>query len=141
MKCLSLKQPYADLLATGRKTIEIRKWNTNFRGPFLIHASKNVNKNACLTLGYDESNIVKGAIIGKAFVFDVIKYTTIDVFLDDCQKHFSIEDIKLDHSFKRYGFLVKDALKFREIIPYLGKLGFFDVSNLRMRLKSVLLDI
>ena len=130
MKCLSLKQPYADLLATGRKTIEIRKWNTNFRGPFLIHASKKVNKNACLTLGYDESNMVKGAIIGKAFVYDVIKYTTIDVFLDDRQKHFSIEDIKLDHSFKRYGFLVKDALKFREEIPYLGKLGFFEVSDL-----------
>jgi hypothetical protein len=121
------------LLATGRKTIEIRKWNTNFRGSFLIHASKNVNKNACLTLGYDESNMVKGAIIGKAFVYDVRKYTTIDVFLDDRQKHFSIEDIKLDHSFKRYGFLVKDALKFREEIPYLGKLGFFEVSDLRMR--------
>ena len=133
MKCLSLKQPYADLLATGRKTIEIRKWNTNFRGPFLIHASKNVNKNACLTLGYDESNIVKGAIIGKAFVYDVIKYTAIDVFLDDSQKHFSIEDIKLDHSFKRYGFLVNDALKFSVEIPYLGKLGFFEVSDLRMR--------
>jgi hypothetical protein len=130
LKYLSLKQPYADLLATGRKTIEIRKWNTNFRGSFLIHASKNVNKNACLTLGYDESNMVKGAIIGKAFVYDVRKYTTIDVFFDDRQKHFSIEDIKLDHSFKRYGFLVKDALKFREEIPYLGKLGFFEVSDL-----------
>jgi hypothetical protein len=130
LKYLSLKQPYADLLATGRKTIEIRKWNTNFRGPFLIHASKNVNKNACLTFGYDESNMVKGAIIGKAFVYDVRKYTTTDVFLDDRQKHFSIEDIKLDHSFKRYGFLVKDALKFREEIPYLGKLGFFEVSDL-----------
>jgi hypothetical protein len=133
LKYLSLKQPYADLLATGRKTIEIRKWNTNFRGSFLIHASKNVNKNACLTLGYDESNMVKGAIIGKAFVYDVRKYTTIEFFFDDRQKHFSIEDIKLDHSFKRYGFLVKDALKFREEIPYLGKLGFFEVSDLRMR--------
>ncbi len=130
MKCLSLKQPYADLLATGRKTIEIRKWNTNFRGPFLIHASKNVNKDACLTLGIDENKIVKGAIIGKAFVYDVIKYTTMDVFWSDRYKHFSIEDIKSNHSFRRYGFLVKDALKFREEITYLGKLGFFEVSDL-----------
>ena len=130
MKCLSLKQPYADLLATGRKTIEIRKWNTNFRGPFLIHASKNVNKDACLTLGIDENKLVKGAIIGKAFVYDVIKYTTMDVFWSDRRKHFSIEDIKSNHPFRRYGFLVKDALKFREEIPYLGKLGFFEVSDL-----------
>ena len=111
MKCLSLKQPYADLLAIGRKTIEIRKWNTNFRGPFLIHASKNVNKDACLTLGFDESNLVKGAIIGKAFVYDVIKYTTMDDFFGDRHKHYSIEDIKSNHSFKRYGFLVKGCFK------------------------------
>ena len=132
MKSLSLKQPYADLLATGRKTIEIRKWNTDFRGPFLIHASKNVNRDACFTLGYDESKLVKGAIIGKAFVYDVIKYTTMDVFLVDRLKHFSIEDIKSDHSFKRFGFLVKDALRFREEIPYLGKLGFFEVPDINI---------
>jgi len=130
LKCLSLRQPYADLLATGKKTIEIRKWNTKFRGPFLIHASKNVNRDACSTLGFDENKLVKGAIIGKAFVYDVIKYTAMDTFLSDRQKHFSIEDIKLNQSFKRYGFLVKDQLKFGEEIPYLGKLGFFDVSDL-----------
>ena len=32
MKCLSLKQPFADLLVLGEKTIELRKWNTKFRG-------------------------------------------------------------------------------------------------------------
>jgi hypothetical protein len=52
--------------------------------------------------------------------------------LGDRQKHFSIEDINSNHSFKRYGFLVKDALKFRKEIPYLGKLGFFEVSDLRI---------
>ena len=132
MKCLSLKQPYADLLATGKKTIEIRKWNTNFRGPFLIHASKNVIRDACSTLGFDENKLVKGAIIGKAVVYDVIKYTTMDAFLRDRQKHFSIEDIKSNYSFKRYGFLVKDPVKFREEIPYSGKLGFFEVSDLNI---------
>jgi len=34
MKCLSLKQPFADLLALGEKTIELRKWNTKFREEF-----------------------------------------------------------------------------------------------------------
>ncbi|MBA2268766.1 MAG: hypothetical protein H0W19_10605 [Nitrosopumilus sp.] len=58
----------------------------------------------------------------------------------DRQKHFSIEDIKLNHSFKRYGFLVKDQLKFREEIPYLGKLGFFEVSDLSVQDQWILLD-
>ena len=43
-KCLSLKQPYADLVVSGKKTIELRTWNTKFRGEFLVHASKKVIK-------------------------------------------------------------------------------------------------
>jgi hypothetical protein len=39
-KCLSLKQPYAELLISGKKTIELRSWDTKFRGEFLVHASK-----------------------------------------------------------------------------------------------------
>jgi hypothetical protein len=31
MKCLSLKQPFAELLVSGKKTVELRKWNTKFR--------------------------------------------------------------------------------------------------------------
>jgi len=36
MKALSLKQPFAELILQGKKTIELRKWNTKFRGEFLI---------------------------------------------------------------------------------------------------------
>ena len=40
MKAISLKQPWASLIVSGRKTIELRTWNTKFRGEFYIHASK-----------------------------------------------------------------------------------------------------
>ena len=46
MKVLSLKQPWAELILLGRKTIEVRKWNTAFRGEFLIHASGNTDEEA-----------------------------------------------------------------------------------------------
>ncbi len=36
---LSIKQPWATLLAHGRKTIEVRRWQTRFRGQLLIHAA------------------------------------------------------------------------------------------------------
>jgi|SRR3989344_3260527 len=39
-KALSLKQPYANLVATGKKTIETRKWTTKYRGDLLIYSSK-----------------------------------------------------------------------------------------------------
>lgn len=40
MKALSLRQPYASFIAVGRKTIETRTWQTNYRGPLLIVSSK-----------------------------------------------------------------------------------------------------
>ena len=42
MKCLSVCQPFAELIVQGKKTIELRKWNTKFRGEFLVHAAKNI---------------------------------------------------------------------------------------------------
>ena len=39
MKALSLRQPWANLIADGRKTIETRTWRTRYRGPLAIHAS------------------------------------------------------------------------------------------------------
>lgn len=39
MKALSVKEPFAELIASGKKTIETRTWNTNYRGKLLIVAS------------------------------------------------------------------------------------------------------
>jgi len=39
MKALSIKQPYASLIAHGIKNIENRTWKTKFRGRIYIHAS------------------------------------------------------------------------------------------------------
>ena len=71
MKCLSLKQPFADLQALGEKTVELRKWNTKFRGNFLIHASKNIDVKACERLDIEIDNLTKGAIIGSAFLYEL----------------------------------------------------------------------
>lgn len=38
-KTLSIKQPWAHLILTGRKTLEMRTWRTAYRGELLIAAS------------------------------------------------------------------------------------------------------
>jgi hypothetical protein len=40
MRCLSVTQPWASLIAAGIKTIETRSWYTSYRGPLAIHATK-----------------------------------------------------------------------------------------------------
>ena len=39
IRALSLRQPWASLVADGRKTIETRTWRTRYRGTLAIHAS------------------------------------------------------------------------------------------------------
>lgn len=40
MKALSVKQPWANMIASGEKTIETRTWPTEYRGELLIVSSK-----------------------------------------------------------------------------------------------------
>ena len=39
-RALSIKQPWAGLIAAGKKTLEIRSWKTNYRGEVLLLAGK-----------------------------------------------------------------------------------------------------
>jgi hypothetical protein len=40
MKIISIRQPWASLIANGFKDVENRTWRTMYRGPLLVHASQ-----------------------------------------------------------------------------------------------------
>lgn len=40
MKAISIKQPWANLIVSGQKTIETREWFTPYRGQILLVSSK-----------------------------------------------------------------------------------------------------
>jgi hypothetical protein len=125
VKCLSLKQPYAHLLASGKKTVELRKWNTKFRGHFLIHASLNTDNAACKRLNIKQEPLTKGGVIGKAYLYDVQYYETRREFQSDEIRHFAPTDFYDKDS--RHGFLIRNAKQFTKPIPLVGKLRFFEV--------------
>jgi hypothetical protein len=87
-----VRQPYAELLISGKKTIELRNWYTQLRGKFLIHASKNVNKEKCKSLTMDHTVLDVGVIIGKATLYDVIEYDIRTQFNRDRNRHYAGED-------------------------------------------------
>lgn len=120
MKALSLKQPWAELVVSGRKTIEMRKWNTKFRGEFLVHASKNTNKEREKEFGFE--NLPTGCIIGKATIVDVKKYKSQEEFEQDADKHFA----KGWWHPKAHGFILTNTQRL-EPKPLKGKLNFFEV--------------
>ena len=122
MRCLSVSQPYADFIIDGKKTIELRTWNTKFRGEFLIHAPLKVNKQVCKRFGIYEEGLRTGVIIGKAEIHDVKIYRSLLELKSDYKKHFAGKEY-LNH---RYGFLLRNPQPLRVPIPYKGSLGFFD---------------
>jgi hypothetical protein len=73
MKTLSIRQPWADLILQGRKTMELRTWTVSYRGPLAIHASKTVEREACMAHGVDPDQVTTGAVIG------VVDLAAIDV--------------------------------------------------------------
>ncbi len=119
MKALSIRQPWAELIVQGRKTIEIRSWNTRFRGPFLVHASKNPDRNA-LEL-FKLENLEYGKIIGIVDLVDVVRYTNKSSFLADKDKHLG----SLPDHFPVYGFVLRNPRRINPI-SVKGRLGFFE---------------
>jgi hypothetical protein len=122
MKCLSISQPFADLVIWGKKSIELRNWNTSFRGEFLIHAPIKIRTNDCKRLKIDKK-LITGAIVGKATLYDVKKYNSLREIEKDKKYHHAATDF---HN-KKYGFILKKAKLFRIPIPWKGQLGFFEV--------------
>ena len=74
MKCLSVCQPFAELIVQGKKTVELRKWNTKFRGEFLVHAAKNILLEDCNRMNLPPKSMITGAIIGKVSLV-AVSYT------------------------------------------------------------------
>ncbi len=132
MKCLSVSQPFADLIIHAKKTIELRRWNTSFRGEFLIHSPLKIRPADCKRLGINPKNLVKGAIIGKAEIYDVKKYNSKSEINKDSKKHLASKSFQNN----KYGFLIKNAKAFRIPIPAKGKLGFFEVKLEQKKIKK-----
>lgn len=84
MKALSIKQPWASLIATGIKDIENRTWRCKFRGRIYIHAAckrsfrgmSGLNPEMMGALNdrdiYEEWDYPLGAIIGEVDIIDCV---------------------------------------------------------------------
>ena len=133
---LSLKQPWAALVAHGQKTIEIRSWSADLRGWILIHASRQEDERpaAWRHVGDDvaATTQLRGGIIGAARLADCIGYRSRSAFAVDRKRHLNHADW-----FKKpvlYGFVLEDA----RVLPFHkvpGWVKFFEVDARQFELK------
>lgn len=120
MKALSLKQPWAELILQGRKKIELRKWNTHFRGNFLIHASKIPDEKGMKRFNFD--NLPCGGIVGEATLVNVKNYKETGDFEKDKNLHLA------DVSWGENGFILKNPKRV-DFVSCNGSLNFWEFKN------------
>jgi hypothetical protein len=126
MMALSIRQPWAWLIANGHKDIENRCWKTLRRETIYIHASKGMTRGE-----YDDA--LKTCELVSAMSGEAI---TLPPF-EDLERGGIIGTVEIagcvnKHPspwfFGEFGFILENAkpLPFR---PYRGALGFFNVES------------
>lgn len=69
---LSIRQPWAFLVVTAQKNLELRTWGTNHRGPIVIHASRQVDEVAAAYFGFEIVSWPVGVALGVVQIVDVL---------------------------------------------------------------------
>ena len=139
MKALSLKQPYAELIVIGQKTIELRSWKTKHRGKFYIHASKyQPSLSELEPFGLNINTLEFGALIGTAEIIGIKDYDVLgeSEWQNDIPHHLA----GIDYVTSTKGFIIKNAQKFAQPIPCKGQLNFFEVDNKTLQTKITTTD-
>ena len=80
MKAITIKQPFASLIAAGLKEYEFRTWKTGYRGEVLIHAGKSVDQEAMARFADDDLEYPLGCVIARAVLTDCVR-------VDEAMRH------------------------------------------------------
>ncbi len=125
MKVITIKQPFASLIVENIKKYEFRTWKTNYRGKILIHAGKNVDKNAMKKFEKYNLDYPTGCIIGIAYITDCIKVDDNFRNILKSENDLVYSNIIKNKEWNGYGFKLEKISKI-EPIKVNGKLSLWE---------------
>lgn len=114
MRALSVRQPWASMIASGEKTIETRTWSTDYRGPLLICASKHPESGTGSLVAYVQMPL--GRAVCTAYLADC-RPMEVD---DECGAQCSWEK-------GRFAWMLENIRPFVNPFQVKGQLGLFEV--------------
>ena len=124
MKALSFQQPWAELILQGRKTLDLRTFNTHFRGEFAIHASQEVRREECAHFGLDPAALPTGVIVGVVRLVDAGPLSEAE-YEAARDRHLRAGDWKPEF----FGWTLADPRRLPEPIPARGRMGWFSAPD------------
>jgi len=104
-KAISLKQPWANLVASGEKTVETRKWKTDYRGDLVICSSQ------------------KPKIYPAGYALCIVELYHIEPMKKEHERKACIKVYQ-----GAYAWFLRNIRPIKPIIPVKGQLGIFQIS-------------
>lgn len=125
MKVLTIKQPFATLIAEGIKQYEFRTWRTKYRGQLLIHAGKGIDKKAIEKYKKYNLEYPSSCIIAKVTLTDCIKIDEEAKIILKEKNEFVYSNAINSENDNLYGFKLENVEKI-DLIVINGKLGLWN---------------
>ena len=132
MKVITIKQPFASLIAAGIKEYEFRTWKTKYRGELLIHAGKGIDKKAMKKFEHLNLEYPRGCIIAKANLTDCIEINNDARKMLKDKNDLIYSSIIKHIEWKGYGFKLENVQKIKPI-EVNGKLSLWDYDYKEMK--------
>ena len=130
MKALTVLEPWATLIVEGKKIIETRNWDTDYRGKILIHSSKTIMRNEDYVqhllqfVDKNHLNFNRGCIIGEVDLVD-IKPVSLE-FLNLVKNTNYIDYITSEWTTCKYVWILDNPKFYDKPIPAKGSLGLWE---------------
>lgn len=139
MRAITVRQPWATLLALGEKRYETRSWKTILRGPIAIHAGQQVDKEALQNEYVEEAldrhgyltiaDLPRGSIVAIANLTNCLQVT--EVLQSGCmlENGHQVSDPEWtfgDFTVGRYAWQMDIIQRLETPIAAKGKLGIWE---------------
>ena len=123
IKALSVRQPWANMLVYGHKSIEIRTWRTNYRGRLLICAAKKIDSDADIGFFLRARDMYdpRGVAVGTTELVDVRPLVREDYLAG------MFKEEAFDKNHKLLAWVMERPKRFEVPFAVKGQLSLFNV--------------
>lgn len=137
MKAISIRQPWASLIVSGRKTIELRSWRLNHRGALVILAGTGKWNGE-----HDHEIGPRGVILGVVDVVDCREFSRADTAAS-CVPEAELRRLTFESApplgpKQWFSWVLKNARPCRNV-PFKGRLGIIDLDAATLRAAGITL--
>ncbi|MEK2602921.1 ASCH domain-containing protein [Burkholderia arboris] len=115
---LSIRQPWAELILSGRKSIEIRSWSTEYRGAVWLHTGQKRAPELDRQFAIDTPFV--GGFVGQVLITNVLRLD-LDRWIRWRTRHL-VEGPMPEEA---YGWVLREPVRFVRPIPAPGELRLF----------------